>query len=130
MSESIVAKLEQLSEMQSAADVLRLDYEAKRQEILLAVQAELEALDDELKPLMDTLGDNIESLTAEIRADVLAHGGTVRCERLQAVYMRGRVSWDTRALDRYAASHPEVQQYRREGEPSVSLRTVKYEEVV
>ncbi|MCA1553883.1 MAG: hypothetical protein LC737_05850 [Chloroflexi bacterium] len=125
MSETIVAKLEQLSEMQNAADVLRLDYEAKRQEILRAVQAELDALADEYQPLVDTLSENIESLTDEIRGDVLAHGATVKCERLQAVYMRGRVSWDTRALDHYAESHPDVQAYRREGEPRVQLRVVK-----
>jgi hypothetical protein len=124
LSQPIVAKLDQLSELQNAADVMRLDYEAKRQEILRAVQAELDALAAEYEPLMETLHENIEELEQEIRGDVLAHGATVKCERLQAVYVHGRVSWDSQALDRYALDHPEVARYRHQGAPSVSLRVV------
>jgi len=42
--EDLVAKLDELAELKSAADVTRLDYEAKRAEILRNVQTELDAL--------------------------------------------------------------------------------------
>jgi ElaB/YqjD/DUF883 family membrane-anchored ribosome-binding protein len=105
--------------------VTRLDYEAKRAEILKAVQAELDALADEYEPLLAAAAERADALEAEIRGDVLAAGGSVRGGQLQAVYVRGRVSWDTAALDAYAEQHPEVQDYRRQGEPSVSLRQVR-----
>ena len=110
--------------MQNAATVLRLDYEAKREEILRVVQAELDALAAEYEPLLETMGENIAALEQDVRADVLAHGATVKCERLQAVYVHGRVSWDTKALDRYALDHPELARYRHQGAPSVSLRVL------
>jgi hypothetical protein len=49
----------------------------------------------------------------------------VKSGRAQAVYYKGRVSWDNESLDRYAASHPEVMQYRKEGEPSIQIRVTK-----
>jgi len=44
-AQHIATKLDELAEIKAAADVTRLDYEAKRAEILKAVQAELDALD-------------------------------------------------------------------------------------
>jgi hypothetical protein len=123
--DAIVAKLDELAELRAAAEVTRLDYEAKRAEILKAVQAELDALADEYEPLLAAAAERADALEAEIRGDVLAAGGSVRGGQLQAVYVRGRVSWDTAALDAYAEQHPEVQDYRRQGEPSVSLRQVR-----
>ncbi len=46
-AQRITAKLDELAEIKAATEVTRLDYEAKRAEILKAVQAELDALDVE-----------------------------------------------------------------------------------
>jgi hypothetical protein len=121
----IVAKLEELAELRAAAEITRLDYEARRAEILQAVQAELDALEAEYAPLFATAEERDAALEAEIREEVVAAGATVRGTHLQAVYVRGRTSWDTAGLEAYAEDHPEVQDYRRQGNPSVSLRTLK-----
>ncbi len=118
----IAARLDELSEVQTAVEVTRLDLEAKRAEILKSVQAELEALEEEFAPLLATAEARIEQLREEIKSEVLEHGASVRSGRLQAVYSRGRTTWDTRALEAYAEAHPEVNEFRREGAPSVSLR--------
>jgi len=123
--ETIVAKLDELAELKAATDLARIDYETRRTEILRAVQTELEALDAEYAPRIDAATQRMEALEAEIRSDVLRHGASVKGGRLYAVYSRGRVSWDTRALDAYALAHPEVTAFRKQGEPSVSLRFVK-----
>jgi hypothetical protein len=47
MSDDILAKLDELDSIRTAVDVTRVDYEAKRAEILKKVQAELDALDEE-----------------------------------------------------------------------------------
>ncbi len=89
------------------------------------MQAELDALDEEFAPLLAAAEARIEALREEIKSDVLEYGASVRGTHVQAVYSRGRTTWDTRALDDYAAEHPEVNQFRREGSPSVSLRFTK-----
>jgi hypothetical protein len=124
-SSSIAARLDELAALRAAADMTRQEYEARRAEILRVVQAELEALDAEFQPLLDAAAQRQQALEAEIRGEVLAHGGSIRGAQMQAVYMRGRVTWDTRGLEDYAADNPAVLDFRREGQPSVQLRAVK-----
>jgi hypothetical protein len=121
----ITARLEELSEVQAAIEVTRQDMEAKRAEILKSVQAELEALEAEYMPLLAAAETRLEALKEEIKGDVLEHGASVRGGRFQAVFSRGRVTWDTHQLEAYAEEHPEVNDFRREGSPSVSLRLTK-----
>jgi hypothetical protein len=123
--QDIVAKLNELSDIQAVTDATRLDYDARRAEILKAVQAELEALEAEYQPLFDASNERIAALELEIRQDVSTFGRSVKGAHLHAVYSKGRVSWDTRGLDKYALSHPEVVQFRAQGQPNVSLRIVK-----
>jgi hypothetical protein len=42
-----------------------------------------------------------------------------------AVYANGRVTWDNKGLQAYAEWHPEVDKYKKVGEPSVSIREIK-----
>ncbi len=123
--QAIIAKLNELSDIQAAADATRLDYEAKRAEIMKTVQAELDALEAEYQPLFDTSAERIVALEAEIRQDVLTFGKSVKGAHLHAVFSQGRVTWDTKGLDRFALSHPEVVRFRKQGAPSVALRIVK-----
>ncbi len=123
--EHIIAQLDELSEVRAAAEITRRDYEARRAEILKAVQAELDELEAEYQPLLDAAQKRAETLEAEIRQAVEERGASVRGAHLQAVYTRGRVTWDSRKLDRYAESHPDINAFRRQGEPSVALRVAK-----
>jgi hypothetical protein len=124
-AQRIAAKLDELAEIKAATEVTRLDYEGKRAEILKAVQAELDALDAEYKPLMDVSAERAAALEAEIKQDVLRLGQSVKGSTLHAVFYHGRVTWDTKSLDRYADAHPEVLEFRKEGEPGVQLRAAK-----
>lgn len=118
----ILARLDELAELRAAASLTRADYEQRRAEILRAVQAELEALEAEYAPLFETAAERQAALEAEIKALVAEAGQSVKHRNIQAVYTRGRTTWDTKGLTTYAEAHPEVNQYRREGKPSVSLR--------
>lgn len=122
--EHVAGKLERLTNLRAAIDLTRLDYEAKRAEILKQVQGALDALEAEYGPLLDSAGENIAGLEAEIRTDVLLYGESVQGGAYRAVYTQGRVSWDNDGMAKYATSHPEVMQFRKQGEPSVSLRAV------
>jgi hypothetical protein len=126
--EHVAEKLERLSNLRAAADVARLNYEAKRAEILKQVQAELDALEAEYDPLLESVDTNLASLETEIKTDVLLHGETVQAGTFRAVYTRGRTSWDNNGIEKYAEQHPDVLQFRKQGPPSVSLRIVDEKE--
>jgi DNA-binding Lrp family transcriptional regulator len=120
----VAEKLERLSNLRNAAEFTRLDYETKRTQILKQIQAELDELDSEYKPVMERAEENISALENEIKTDVLLHGESVSGGMYRATYTRGRVSWDNDGMTNYSESHPEVLQFRKQGQPIVSLRVL------
>jgi hypothetical protein len=122
--EHIADKLKRLENLRGAADVTRLDYEAKRAEILKQIQAELDALDSEYKPVLESAEENIATLENEIKTDVLLYGESVSAGSYRVTYSQGRISWDNDGLAKYAEAHPEVVKFRKQGQPIVSLRVV------
>jgi hypothetical protein len=122
--EHVAEKLERFSNLRNAAEFTRLDYETKRKEILKQIQPELDALDTEYKPVLESAEENIATLENEIKTDVLLYGESISGGMYRACYVQGRVSWDNDGMARYAASHPDVLQFRKQGQPSVSLRVV------
>jgi len=122
--EHVAEKLERLTNLRGAAEVARLNYEAKRAEILKQVQAELDALDAEYNPVLEAAHENIAGLENEIKTDVLLYGESISGGMYRASYTQGRVSWDKDGMTKYAASHPDVLQFRKQGQPIVSLRVM------
>ena len=121
----ITAKLDELADIQTAAETTHADFENKRSQIVKSVQAELDALDAEYKPLIESTETRIAALETEIKDAVINQGESVKGGRISAIYAKGRVTWDQKELDRYADSHPEIMPYRKVGQPSVSLRALK-----
>ncbi|HLO28308.1 MAG TPA: hypothetical protein VK249_04190 [Anaerolineales bacterium] len=122
--EYVTEKLERLSNLRNAAEFTRLDYETKRTVILKQIQSELDALDAEYKPVLEAAEENIAALENEIKTDVLLYGESVSGGMYRASYTQGRVSWDNEGMAKYAASHPDVLQFRKQGQPIVSLRVL------
>ena len=89
------------------------------------MQAELEALDAEYQPLLEASQTRADALEAEIKDAVVHRGASIKGSRIYAMFFRGRVSWDREKLENYGKAHPEVLDFRKEGEPYVSLRVVK-----
>lgn len=119
-----IEKLNALDELHAHLTLVNIDYEEKRKQILSAVQDQLDDLELELAPMKIELSEKIGGLEFAIKADVLNGGITVKGNSFMCVWSKGRVSWDTKALDGYAAGHPEIAQFRKEGDPSVSIRKV------
>ena len=121
--DAVATKLTRLADLRAAVDLTRMDYESKRAAVLEKVQAELDALEAEYQPLLDAAQENASVLESEIKNDVLLRGQSVATDVYQAVYMKGRVTWDTEGINKYAAVHPDVLQYCKEGQPSVAIRS-------
>ena len=113
--------LEQMVEVNAAVQVTRLDYEAKRAEIMATVQAELDALSAEYDPLFDSGRERLQALEAQAKELCIMRGQSAKVDGLAVTYVKGRTSWDTKALDGYAAAHPEIEQFKSEGNPSARL---------
>jgi hypothetical protein len=122
--EYVAEKLERFSNLRNAAEFTRLDYETKRKEILKQIQPELDALEAEYQPVLEAANDNLATLENEIKTDVLLCGESVSGGMYRACYTQGRVSWDNEGMIRYAALHPDVLRFRKQGQPIISLRVV------
>ena len=133
MSENIVEMLDELHNLRSAGDAIRL---AKEEAVEKAIPPEIRAAVDEYRRLIadvelefadkaEVANQKAGDLEKKIKDAVVAHGKTVKSEYMQAVWVKGRVKWDNERLEGYALTHPEIALLRNEGEPSVSLRVVK-----
>jgi hypothetical protein len=103
------------------------DIEAQKQVLIERVLTPeikdlLAEIDAEFDPKIAELNQTKAILEAQIKAQVLEAGRTIKGTYHSFVWSKPRVSWDTKALDGYAAAHPEIAQFRTEGSPSVSVR--------
>lgn len=116
-----VDKLDRLAELQAHLEIARLNKEAV---IAKAIEPVREKLDS-MGLAMQVIESDIAALDAEIRAEVLAAGTTAKGTSLICTWNKPRVSWDTKGLDGYAVAHPELNAFRKEGEPSVTIKAVR-----
>jgi len=118
--------LDQLAELQSELGFFQTEQSDLIDGILTPeIKAQIAAVDLEYAPILNDRRARAAALEIKIKAAVIEHGATVKGSRAQAVFAKGRVSWDTKALDGYAVGQPALLAFRTEGSPSVSIRTVK-----
>ncbi len=75
---------------------------------------------DTLAPVLE----NIAKLTDEIKTAVIAGSASVKGTYLHAVYSKPRVTWDSKGLEGFMVAHPEIEAFRKVGNPSVSIRKI------
>ena len=121
---SAIEKLNELDELQAHLTLINIDYDAKCKEIMAVIQEQLNDLEIEFAPMKNDLSEKISQIEQDVKKEVLQIGSTVKGNSFMCVWSKGRVSWDTKALDGYAAGHPEIEKFRKEGDPSVSIRKV------
>ena len=115
-------KLDRLAELDAHRDMVLVDKEALKQSIIPAeVKQQLRDIDSEYDPKLEAISQERAQLEAEVRNDVMVSGESVVGEVYRASYVKGRVSWDTKALDGYALTHPEIEKLRIEGAPTARI---------
>ena len=121
----ITQKLDQLANYQAQRDVLELEKQALIDQILPPeIKARLEEIEAEFTGKRETVDANISELETEIRDEVLRQGTTVKSTFLRVVYHPGRVTWDTKSLDAYARARPEILDFRKQGQPYISIQKI------
>lgn len=122
---TIAEMLDQLAEIRAEIDAQRLAFEEQREALIPAeIRKQLDAIDEEEAHVIDELEEAAQRLASEIKVAVTLEQQTVKGTRLQAVYYKPRISWDTRGLLGYAQAHPEVLTFKREGKPTVAIRRI------
>jgi hypothetical protein len=117
--------LNELSELQAQVDLLAIDKQGAVDAVLTPeIKAALADIEAEFTGIGAEATRQIDYLTQSIKASVLALGETVKGAGIQAVYTKGRESWDSKGLAGYAVAHPEIEVFRKIGEPSISIRRV------
>ena len=106
--------LDQLAGLRTDLDTLMEPYEQR-----------LAAINQEILEVTLILVPKIAALEQQIKDVVIAGGASVKGTHLQAVWSKGRVTWDVKALDGYAEANDAIKQWRRVGKPSVSIRETK-----
>ena len=123
--ENIIEQLDRLAEFRAQNDLLNLDKQAAIDSVLTPeIKARLAEIKAEFGDKSQAATENMAALESEIKAAVLVQGETIKSAHLMAVWSKGRISWDDKALQGYMKSHPELSEFRKQGEPSVSIRTV------
>ena len=119
---NVIQKLGQLKELDAQKEVLRLDRQVAIDAVFTdEIKVKLAAIDAEFDPLVGAVNNTISAIESDIKIAVLAAGESIKGV-YTAVFSKGRITWNTKALDGYAAAHPEIERFRKIGNPSVSIR--------
>lgn len=103
---------------------LEEEIKAKTAKVYADIATKKNDIEIEFSGKADDVEDNIKKLEAEIKAEVKAEGKSVKGKFFHAVYVKGRVTWNTDKMDAWLVDHPFLKDARKEGEPSITLRKV------
>jgi uncharacterized protein YifE (UPF0438 family) len=115
-------RLARLADARTAAAALHAEYDSERDSILSQVREQLAALDKAYSDLLRQADEEVSNLEGEVREAILLLGESAQRVEVQAIFCKGRVSWDSKGLDRYVEQHPDVAEFRRIGAPSVRIK--------
>ena len=119
-------KLNRLYELRTAVSDTESKKQAEIDTILTpGILAHIEEIRKKWDDTTESMVSEIAELEAEIKADVLNGGETVKGDKLMATWNKGRVSWDGKLLDGMAKIIPQLETARKVGEPTVTIREVK-----
>jgi hypothetical protein len=114
-------KLDHLADLRNEIEMHRYSRESLVNTTLQSIADQLLSYDD----LIESLQEQASEMESYVKSDVLSLGCSFKGSRLHAVWSKPRVSWDAKGLDGYAVANPAILAFRKEGEPSVSIREVK-----
>jgi len=141
---TIESKLTKLHELRCAEDAIRLRYQEQIDAACAPLQAQIDALMADIQPKIDALQlekaaliepiaqaredeiaetkNEADQLEQEVRADVIAHGATVKVPGLQCVYVKPSWRWNTERLLGLAEELPAILKCGKLGEPNTQIR--------
>jgi phage host-nuclease inhibitor protein Gam len=118
-----IEKLNQLAEWRNAVSEIYADKQVLIESLYSPeLKQKIQEIEDEFKPKADSMNNNIATLETSIKADVILIGATAQGDILEAIFTSGRISWDTKGLDEAIKVLPQLEQYKKKGDPYVTIR--------
>jgi hypothetical protein len=122
----IIAKLDQLAVYRGdRAQIEREKALRLAEAIPPEVQTALDAVKAEFDIPLSVSAEITGELEAEIKDAILELQSSVKGLKLHAVWAKGRTTWNSDGLEGYALAHPELLNFQKIGQPSVSIREIK-----
>jgi hypothetical protein len=121
----IKKRLDDLADMKAGLDVIRLQMQELIDSILTPEQKlQIAEIKDEFGEKTEAASLAVLKQESEIKEFVVSQGQSFKGERISAVYVNGRTSWDTESLDAIAATeeYAWISKFKKTGNPSVSIR--------
>lgn len=112
----------QLEAVRAEALAAQREYAFRRLDVMAAVQPQLDAIDTDMTPRLKQLAERLAAAELAVKQAVLTFGRSYWKGRVKVNYSRGRVTFDSKGLQEYAVTHPEVEQFKKVGNPIVSIR--------
>lgn len=112
----------QLEAVRMEALAAQREYAFRRLDVMATVQSQLDAIDTDMTPRLKQLADRMTAAELAVRQAMLTFGKSYWRGRVKATYSRGRVTFDSKALQEYAVTHPEIEKFKKVGNPIVSIR--------
>jgi hypothetical protein len=98
------------------------EYAFRRLDAMAPVQPQLDQIDTDMTPRLKQLAERLAAAELAVKQAVLAFGRSYWKGRVKVNYSRGRVTFDSKGLQEYAVTHPEVEKFKKVGNPIVSIR--------
>lgn len=112
----------QLEAVRAEALAAQREYAFRRLDVMAAVQPQLDQIDADMTPRLKQLADRLATAELAVRQAVLAFGRSHTRGRVRVVFSKPRVTFDSKGLQEYAVTHPEVEKFKKVGNPIVSIR--------
>jgi vacuolar-type H+-ATPase subunit I/STV1 len=127
-----MAKVQELlahfEDIDARQDAERLRYEAACAAVLTPEQQrQIAALTSEYKETLEEVAEQRKVVEEQLKQAVLLHAQTVKGSRWRAEVRKGRVKWDTKALETWFKGHDvdAMDRFRTEGQPTVALVQIR-----
>ena len=86
------------------------------------IRQKVNEIEAEFAPKAEGLTKTIAETESAIKAEVIQSGETAQGDTLEAVFTNGRTSWDTKGLDAAIKVLPQLEQFKKQGDPYVTIR--------
>jgi len=117
--------LEKLTELQASIDLLKLDKADTLDKVIPPeIKAAMEAVNAEFDEKIEAANKRFSEIEQAVKVAVIDAGETIKGGAYQAVFNKGRVSWDSKQLEGLMIAFPRLAEARKEGNPYVSLKRV------
>lgn len=114
--------LDQLAEVDQQIKAIKDRYDQLKATVLTQdVLDQIADIDAEMEADLDAPLSRLQDLVASIKANTITVGHTIKGQHKKSIFLKGRESWDNKALDGFAEAHPEIKKFKRIGKPSARI---------